>query len=44
MAVLHHLHREVLKDIVNLIQSSPFTVTFYKVKPHSGIIDNEGAD
>jgi len=23
MAVLHHLHRELLRDIVNLIQSSP---------------------
>jgi len=44
MAVLHHLHRELLKDIVILIQSSPSTVTFYKVKPHSGIIGNEGAD
>jgi ribonuclease HI len=44
MAVLHHLHRELLKDIVNLFQSSPSTVTFYKVKSHSGIIGNEGAD
>ena len=43
MAVLHHLHRELLKDIVNLIQSSPSPVTFYKVKSHSGIIGNEGA-
>jgi len=43
MAVLHHLHRELLKD-VNLIQSSPSTITFYKVKSHSGIIGNEGAD
>ena len=32
MAVLHHLHREILKDIVYLIRSSPFPVTFYKVK------------
>ena len=44
MAVLHHLHRELLKDIVNLIQSSPSTITFYKVKSHYGIIGNEGAD
>jgi hypothetical protein len=44
MAVLHHLHRELLKDCVNLIQSSPSTVTFYKVKSHSGIIGNECAD
>ena len=44
MAVLHHLLRELLKDTVNLIQSSPSTVTFYKVKSHSGIIGNEGAD
>jgi hypothetical protein len=45
MAVLHHLHyRELLKDIVILIQTSPSTVTFYKVKSHSGIIGNEGAD
>ena len=43
MAVLHHLHRELLKD-VNLIQSSPSTITFYKVKSHSGIIGDEGAD
>jgi hypothetical protein len=42
MAVLHHLHRELLKDIVFLIQSSPSPVTFYK--SHSGIIGNEGAD
>ena len=26
------------------VQSSPSTVTFYKVKSHSGIIGNEGAD
>ena len=32
MAVLHHLHRELLKDIVTLLDSSPSTVTFYKVK------------
>ena len=32
------------KDIVILIQSSPSPVTFYKVKSHSGIIGNEGAD
>ena len=44
MAVRHHLHRELLKDIVILIQSSPSTVTFYKVKSHAGIIGNEGAD
>jgi hypothetical protein len=29
---------------VNLIQSSPSTVTLYKVKSHSGIIGIEGAD
>ena len=44
MAVLHHLHREILKGIVNLIQSSPSTFNFYKVKFHSGICGNEGAD
>jgi hypothetical protein len=44
MAVLHHLHRELLKGIVYLIQSSPSTITFYKVKSHSGIIGNEDAD
>jgi hypothetical protein len=44
MAVLLHLHRELLKDIVILIQSSPSPVTFYKVKSHSGIVGNEGAD
>ena len=38
MAVLLHLHRELLKDIVILIQSSPSPVTFYKVKSHSGIL------
>ena len=38
------MHRELLKDIVNLIQSSPSPVTFYKVKSHSGIIGSEGAD
>jgi hypothetical protein len=27
MAVVHHLHRELLKGIVNLIQSSPSTIT-----------------
>ena len=42
MAVLHHLHR----DIVNLIQSSPSPITFYKVEFNLvlGIIGNEGAD
>ena len=44
MAVLHHLHRELLKNIVTLIQFSPSTITFYKVKSHSGITCNEGAD
>ena len=44
MAVLHHLHMELLKDIVNLIQSSLSPVTIYKVKSHSGKIGNEGAD
>ena len=44
MAVLHHLHRELLKGIVYLIQSSPSPVTFFKVKSHSGFIGNEGAD
>jgi hypothetical protein len=43
MAVLHHLHKELLKVIVNLIQSSPST-TFYKVRSHSCNIGNEGAD
>jgi hypothetical protein len=37
-------HKQSLKDIVNSIQSSPSTVTFYKVKSHSGIIGNKGAD
>ena len=40
MAVLHHLHRELLKDIVNLIHS-PSTVTFYKLISHSGIIGKQ---
>ena len=31
-------------DIVNIIQTSPSTVTFYKVKSHSGFTGNEGAD
>jgi hypothetical protein len=52
MAVFHHLHRELLKDFVDLIQSSPSTITFYKVKSHFGIIiamkvqchGNKGAD
>ena len=29
---------------MNLIQSSPSTITFYKAKSHSGINGNEGAD
>ena len=29
MAVLHHLHRELLNDILILIQFSPSPVTFY---------------
>ena len=44
MAVLHHLHRELLKTFVILFQSSPSPVTFYKVKSHSGTVGNEGAD
>ena len=43
MAVLHHLHRKLLKDIVIQIQSSS-PVTLYKVKSHSGINGNESAD
>jgi ribonuclease HI len=43
LAVLHHLHKD-LQGHCKFIQSSPSTVTFYKVKSHSGIIGNEGAD
>eukprot|EP00983_Pelagomonas_calceolata_P056144 1144455-Pelagomonas_calceolata.AAC.3 len=44
MRMRKHLHAELIQDISNLLEHSPHPVHFYKVKAHSGIIGNEGAD
>eukprot|EP00983_Pelagomonas_calceolata_P016381 517465-Pelagomonas_calceolata.AAC.1 len=44
MRMRTHLHAELIQAISGLLKHSPHPVHFYKVKAHSGIIDNEGAD
>jgi ribonuclease HI len=39
-----HRHRDLLADIVSLIEKSPTPVHIYKVKSHIGIVGNERAD
>ncbi|KAJ9532315.1 hypothetical protein QJQ45_010378 [Haematococcus lacustris] len=44
MSLINHRHNDILTDIATLIIDSPDTIHFYKVRAHSGIIGNEGAD
>ncbi|KAJ9514193.1 hypothetical protein QJQ45_002282 [Haematococcus lacustris] len=44
MSLINHRHNDILTDIATLIIDSPVTTQFYKVRAHSGIIGNEGAD
>ena len=44
MELDHHKHKPLLTAICSRIQHSPEPIHFYKVKAHSGIIGNEGAD
>jgi ribonuclease HI len=39
-----HRHRDLLANIVALIEQSPAPVHIYKVKSHTGIVGNERAD
>ncbi|MGK7371762.1 MAG: RNase H family protein [Candidatus Halalkalibacterium sp. M3_1C_030] len=40
----NHLHAKMIQDIASLVQVSPSTIYFYKVKAHAGIAGNEFAD
>ena len=40
----NHLHSHLLQPIVRIIENSPNTIHFYKVKAHAGIAGNEFAD
>ncbi|KAJ9521339.1 hypothetical protein QJQ45_001283 [Haematococcus lacustris] len=44
MSLITHRHNDILTAIATLIIDSPDTIQFYKVRAHSGIIGNEGAD
>ncbi|MGQ2964155.1 MAG: ribonuclease H family protein, partial [Agrobacterium sp.] len=44
MSLITHRHNDILTAIATLIIDSPATIHFYKVRAHSGIIGNEGAD
>ncbi|MGQ2964109.1 MAG: ribonuclease H family protein [Agrobacterium sp.] len=44
MSLINHRHNDILTDIATLIVASPDTIQFFKVKAHSGVIGNEGAD
>ncbi|KAJ9526341.1 hypothetical protein QJQ45_009815 [Haematococcus lacustris] len=44
MTLITHRHNDILTAIATLIIDSPVTIQFYKVRAHSGIIGNEGAD
>ncbi|KAJ9512615.1 hypothetical protein QJQ45_018876 [Haematococcus lacustris] len=44
MSLITHKHNDILTAIATLIIDSPATIHFYKVRAHSGIIGNEGAD
>ncbi|KAJ9515463.1 hypothetical protein QJQ45_016472 [Haematococcus lacustris] len=44
MSLITHRHNDILTAIATLIIDSPDTIHFYKVRAHSGIIGNEGAD
>ena len=40
----NHLHAELIESIAGIIEQSPRPIHFFKVKAHSGVIGNEGAD
>ncbi|KAJ9528726.1 hypothetical protein QJQ45_020662 [Haematococcus lacustris] len=44
MSLITHRHNDILTAIATLIIDSPVTIHFYKVRAHSGVIGNEGAD
>ncbi|KAL6755948.1 hypothetical protein V8C86DRAFT_3158067 [Haematococcus lacustris] len=44
MSLITHKHNDILTAIATLIIDSPVTIQFFKVRAHSGIIGNEGAD
>eukprot|EP00983_Pelagomonas_calceolata_P002920 96274-Pelagomonas_calceolata.AAC.1 len=44
MRMRTHLHAELIRAISDLFKHSPHPVHFCRVKAHSGIIGNEGAD
>ncbi|KAJ9529435.1 hypothetical protein QJQ45_013693 [Haematococcus lacustris] len=44
MSLITHRHNDILTAIATLIIDSPVTIHFFKVRAHSGIIGNEGAD
>mmetsp|Transcript_1067 Transcript_1067/g.2390 ORF Transcript_1067/g.2390 Transcript_1067/m.2390 type:complete len:174 (-) Transcript_1067:76-597(-) len=44
MRMRYHLHAELIRAISTILEHSPHSIHFYKVKAHSGIIGNEGAD
>eukprot|EP00983_Pelagomonas_calceolata_P066456 1149052-Pelagomonas_calceolata.AAC.2 len=44
MRMRNHLHAELIHAISNMLEHSPHPIHFFKVRAHSGIIGNEGAD
>eukprot|EP00983_Pelagomonas_calceolata_P067201 1149401-Pelagomonas_calceolata.AAC.3 len=44
MRMRTHLHAELIHAISKVLEHSPRPIYFYKVKAHSGIIGNKGAD
>eukprot|EP00983_Pelagomonas_calceolata_P079960 1154929-Pelagomonas_calceolata.AAC.4 len=44
MRMRTHLHAELIQATSTIIEHSPHQLNFYKVKAHSGVIGNEGAD
>ncbi|KAJ9510211.1 hypothetical protein QJQ45_015688 [Haematococcus lacustris] len=44
MSLITHRHNDILTAIATLIIDSPVAIQFFKVRAHSGIIGNEGAD
>ncbi|KAJ9533821.1 hypothetical protein QJQ45_026898 [Haematococcus lacustris] len=44
MSLITHRHSDILTVIATLIIDSPDTIHFYKVRAHSGVLGNEGAD
>ncbi|KAJ9505096.1 hypothetical protein QJQ45_013601, partial [Haematococcus lacustris] len=44
MSLRTHRHKDILAKIATMLTNSQDTVYFFKVRAHSGIIGNEGAD